>query len=106
MFGVRVVVQNDKMLFRPGNFAEVHIVIGEKKDVLIVPREAVVDDRVFVIRDSMALLKKPSFGWLTDDYAEIVSGIDDHATVVLTGNKALPDSALVHIRNTPVTAEE
>jgi RND family efflux transporter MFP subunit len=97
MFSVRVIIQNPDLQLRPGYFAEVHIVLAEKENALIVPREAIVDDRVFIVRDSMAFSNKPVLGWLTDYYAEILSGIEENDIVVLTGNKALPDSALVTV---------
>jgi multidrug efflux pump subunit AcrA (membrane-fusion protein) len=94
---VRVIIQNPALLLRPGYFAEVHIVLAQKQNALVIPREAVVDDRVFVVRDNMAFSKKPVLGWLTDDHAEILSGIEENDIVILTGNKALPDSALVTV---------
>ena len=98
-FAVRVIVPNRRLQLRPGFFAEVHIVLDEKKDILSVPREALVDNRVFVLKDSLALSMPVQVGWLTDRYAEIISGIDENAKVVISGNKALPDSARVEIAN-------
>jgi membrane fusion protein (multidrug efflux system) len=96
-FGTRLIVQNRGRTLRPGYFAEVHIILGEKKGALTVPRQAIVDDRVFVLKGAVALAKKVTVGWLTDDYAEILSGVDENAEVVLSGNKALPDSAQVDV---------
>jgi RND family efflux transporter MFP subunit len=97
-FGMRVVVPNARHTLKPGYFVEVHIVLDEKADVLSVPRGAVVDNRVFVVRDSIAYAKTVSLGWLTDSWAEILSGVDEHAVVVVKGNKALPDSARISIQ--------
>jgi RND family efflux transporter MFP subunit len=96
-FGVRVVVPNKNRLLRPGYFAEVRIILGEKTNVLAVPRSAIVDDRVFVVSDSLALARKVTLGWLTDEYAEVVSGVSENDRVVVAGNKALPDSAYVNV---------
>jgi membrane fusion protein (multidrug efflux system) len=96
-FGVRIIVPNPGRLLRPGFFAEAHIVMEQKSDALCVPREALVDDRVFIVSDGVAIAKKVTTGWLTNDYAEIVSGVDDGATVIVKGNKALPDSAEVNV---------
>jgi RND family efflux transporter MFP subunit len=96
-FGARVIVPNKDRLLRPGYFAEVHVVLGEKKDVLTVPRQAVVDECVFVVTDSIAFSRKVTLGWLTDTYAELVSGVNDRDIVVIGGNKALPDNAWVNV---------
>jgi membrane fusion protein, multidrug efflux system len=99
-FSARVIVQNDKNLLRPGYFVEVHILIGEKKNALIVPRQALVDDRMFVMKDSIAVSVKVALGWVTDEFAEVLSGIQENDKVIVAGNKALPDSAKVNVVQT------
>jgi membrane fusion protein (multidrug efflux system) len=98
-FSARVIVQNDKNLLRPGYFVEVHIIIGEKKNALIVPRQAFVDNRMFVVKDSLARSVKVELGWITDEVVEALSGIKENDKVIVTGNKALPDSAQVNVVN-------
>ena len=96
-FSARVIVPNDNNLLRPGYFVEVHIIIDEKRNALVVPRQAVVDDRVFIVQDSVARSVKVTLGWLTDELAEILSGISENDRVIVAGNKALPDSAKVNV---------
>ncbi|MBN1308106.1 MAG: efflux RND transporter periplasmic adaptor subunit [Chitinispirillaceae bacterium] len=96
-FGVRVVVPNKDRLLRPGYFAEVRLILGEKSGVLALPRSAVVDERVFVVEGSMACAHKVTLGWLTDEYAEVLEGVAENDLVVVAGNKALPDSARVNV---------
>jgi membrane fusion protein (multidrug efflux system) len=96
-FSVRLIVQNPERKLLPGYFAEVHILIGQKENCLTVPRQAVVDERVFVITDSLAVAKKVEVGILTEYDAEIVTGLKEGDRVVVQGNKALPDSAIVNV---------
>ncbi|HUI93080.1 MAG TPA: efflux RND transporter periplasmic adaptor subunit [Chitinivibrionales bacterium] len=96
-FGVRIIVPNPERKILPGYFAEAHILMGKKENCLTVPREAVVEDRVFVMKDNIAVAKKVETGMINDDLAEITSGISDGDVVVVTGNKALPDSAAVNV---------
>jgi RND family efflux transporter MFP subunit len=97
-FSSRVIVPNNNQSLRPGFYAEVHIVIDQKENALCVPRDAIVDEKVFTIsNDSIAISKKITTGWLTNDYAEITTGINESDIVVIKGNKALPDSAIVNI---------
>lgn len=96
-FGVRIIVQNPDRKLLPGYFAEVHILMGKKDNCLSVPRQAVVDDRVFVFQNNLAIAKKVVVGIHTDTDAEIVSGVNEGDLVVVTGNKALPDSAEVNV---------
>jgi RND family efflux transporter MFP subunit len=96
-FGARIIVQNPQRKLLPGYFAEVHILIGKKDNCLTVPRSAVVDDRVFVLQGGLALPKKVEVGTITDSLVEIVSGLNEKDVVVVSGNKALPDSAEVNV---------
>jgi membrane fusion protein (multidrug efflux system) len=99
-FSARVIVRNDKRTLKPGYFAAVHIVLDKKENVLAVPREALVEGGVFeVTAGGIARFRKVTVGWTADDFVEIVSGIDENAMVVVTGNKALPDSARVNVVN-------
>jgi RND family efflux transporter MFP subunit len=96
-FSVRIIVQNPDRKLLPGYFAEAHILIGKKENSLTVPREALVDDLVFVMKDSIAIAKKVETGMMTENVAEILSGVSERDIVVVKGNKALPDSAVVNI---------
>mgnify|MGYP001566078652 CR=1 FL=1 len=96
-FGVRIIVQNPQRKLLPGYFAEVHVIMGKKDNCLSVPRSAVVDDRVFILKNSLAVAKKVEVGISTENLVEIVSGIGKGDLVVVRGNKALPDSAMVNV---------
>ncbi|MBN1578702.1 MAG: efflux RND transporter periplasmic adaptor subunit [Chitinispirillaceae bacterium] len=96
-FGARVVVPNRKRLLRPGYFAEVRLILGEKAGVLALPRSAIVDERVFVVKGNLACARKVTLGWLTNEYAEVLDGVAENDLVVVAGNKALPDSAQVNV---------
>ncbi len=96
-FGVRIIVPNPQRKLLPGYFAEVHILMGKKDNCLSVPRSAIVDSRVFVLRDSVALAQRVMVGISTENFAEITSGLNERDLVVVRGNKALPDSAEVNV---------
>jgi membrane fusion protein, multidrug efflux system len=99
-FSARVLVKNPNKSLKPGYFVEVRIVLGKKDNALVIPRGAIVDDQVFVVTGAIARSVKVTLGWLTDEFAEVLSGIAENAMVVVTGNKALPDSAQVNVVQT------
>ncbi|MBN1981837.1 MAG: efflux RND transporter periplasmic adaptor subunit [Chitinivibrionales bacterium] len=96
-FKVRILVPNERQKLRPGYFAEVHIILAEKRGALTVGREAVVDKKVFVVIDNLAVARPVTVGWVTDQYIEITEGLKSGELVVVGGNKALPDSARIVI---------
>jgi membrane fusion protein (multidrug efflux system) len=95
-FEVRIVVPNRHDRLRAGYFAQAAVIVDSKKDVLAVPVNALVGKRVFTIEnDSIAIACEVEVGWITGQWAEIVSGLAENATVIVAGNKALPDSSIV-----------
>jgi RND family efflux transporter MFP subunit len=96
-FGVRIIVQNPQRKLLPGYFAEVHVLMGKKDNCLSVPRSAIVDSRVFTIKDSVALAQRVMVGITTENLVEITSGLNERDVIVVRGNKALPDSAEVNV---------
>jgi len=95
---VAVEINNDKQMLKPGMFAKVEIVTNSVKNVLAVPATAVVVrngiPNVFVVKPSedgkLPYETKPTMvpvktGLITENYAQILSGIDE-GTIVLTDN--------------------
>jgi membrane fusion protein, multidrug efflux system len=98
-FAVRLSVPNAKGKLMAGYFARVSIILGKKENVLTVPEGALIGQKVFVVKDSVALAKMVETGWSTSGMVEIVSGLSEGDKAVVSGNKALPDSALIQLGN-------
>lgn len=97
-FNVRITVPNNNDILKAGYFAEVYIIIDKKEDVVSVPIEAVVGKKIYVIEnDNLAIAKDVVTGWKTSESIEIISGIKEGDMIVISGNKALPDSSFVDI---------
>jgi len=97
-FEVRITVPNRNGLLRAGYFVKMAVIAESKKEVLAVPVNALIGDRIFVIDNTKrAIARVVSRGWETAEYVEILSGIAENELVVVAGNKALPDSSEVII---------
>jgi membrane fusion protein (multidrug efflux system) len=94
---------NPKLELRPGMYATVKIGIERKEDALLVPIEALVQEKaggsVFTIIDNKAKKLPVKTGFNDGTSVEIVSGIKPGQPVILVGKKALSDGQ-------PVTATE
>ncbi|MBD3419217.1 MAG: efflux RND transporter periplasmic adaptor subunit [Chitinivibrionales bacterium] len=99
-FGVRIIIDNPGLRLKAGYFAEAHIITGEKDEVIAVPEQAVLENKLFVIRGGKALRRNVAVGWATQGWAEIIDGLCAGDTVVVSGNKALPDSSEVTVVST------
>jgi RND family efflux transporter MFP subunit len=95
-FQVRVSVPNPGLILKSGYFVETSIIIAEKKNVLAIPASAISTNRVFAVeQDSVAVARQVTTGWSAGGYVEILSGITPGALVIVSGNKVIPDSAIV-----------
>ncbi|UCG29731.1 MAG: efflux RND transporter periplasmic adaptor subunit [candidate division WOR-3 bacterium] len=87
--GVKASVNNAKKVLRPGMTARITINLGEKSDVIVVPRDALLDGYLFVVSDSTAERRDVVPGLIGDKYAEIISGLNDGERVVIVGQQRL-----------------
>src|SRR5690606_26043471 len=64
---------------RAGMYGTAHFVVAEKKEVLLIPREAIVgsiqNPSVYVVKDSIANLTEVKIGTVTQNQVEILSGV-------------------------------
>jgi multidrug efflux pump subunit AcrA (membrane-fusion protein) len=100
--GVTAIISNSKRLLRPGMTARVTINLGEKTDVLVVPRDALLDGYLFVVTDSTAERRDVVAGIIGNKNAEIVTGVKDGERVVVVGQQRLAGGEKV----TPVLRSE
>ncbi|UCF71610.1 MAG: efflux RND transporter periplasmic adaptor subunit [candidate division WOR-3 bacterium] len=87
--GVKASVYNAKKILRPGMTTRVTINLGEKKDVVVIPRDALLDSHVFVVADSTTERRDVVPGLIGDKNAEIISGIKEGERVVVVGQQRL-----------------
>jgi RND family efflux transporter MFP subunit len=101
-FEVRAAFQNtyDKW-FKPGMFCRVNVELKTKKNILIVPVEAVLTNQnitnVYVVKDGRAYSRKVETGISNGKITEILSGLQKDETVVTLGTNNLKEGSVVHI---------
>ena len=101
---VRTIVsfENDELRLRPEVSLDVHIVTAESPDTIAVPERAVFrrqdEYAVFAVKDGRAILTPVEIGLRNDDWAEIVSGLDEGDIVVADPDNDLDDGIAVRPR--------
>lgn len=100
--GVKAIISNTKKILRPGMTSRVTIKLGEKNNVLIIPRDALLDGHLFVVTDSTAERRDVVAGIIGDKNAEIISGLTEGERVVVVGQQRLAGGEKV----TPVLRSE
>ena len=102
---VEIALANPGNRLKPGMFAKVTLLLAEREDVVLVPRDALLGDgaetTVFVVRDGTAHRQPVSTGLLNDTLAEIREGLAEGDEVVLSGHNSLRDQVPVNVVQSP-----
>jgi cobalt-zinc-cadmium efflux system membrane fusion protein len=90
---VRAEVENRDYMLKPGMFADIKIHLNHATQVLVLPREAILDDNtdqiVFVKHNGSYAAKKVEVGAKENGFCEIKSGLEEGEEVVVNGNYQL-----------------
>jgi RND family efflux transporter MFP subunit len=99
---VRVEPKDDDTRLRPGMFARLNIVTGQKQNALLVPKEAILNSGanssplVITIDDSGQVHRTPiKLGLQNDNTAEVVGGLDEGQLVATSSLNDLTDGDIV-----------
>jgi multidrug efflux system membrane fusion protein len=98
---VTVEVYDDSLRLKPGMFVEVRIAVGQKEDVLVIPRKAVLYRQnktyAFVVENGRAAQREIALGLTEEDLAEVLSGLEEGQTIVSVGVENLKDGQRVEV---------
>jgi RND family efflux transporter MFP subunit len=98
---VTVEVFDKTMKLKPGMFVEVKIVIGEKEDVLVIPRKSITYKQnkayVFIFERMKVIQREITLGVTEEDHIEVVAGLKEGDTIVTVGIESLKDGMMVQV---------
>lgn len=98
---VEVEVDNARLVLRPGAFVEVTLVAQRRKNVIVVPREAVTERAgrkvVFVLRGQRVSEREVRLGLGNDDTVEVRGGLEKGEKIVIKGLETLTDESRVRL---------
>ncbi|HQP91233.1 MAG TPA: efflux RND transporter periplasmic adaptor subunit, partial [Candidatus Omnitrophota bacterium] len=100
---IEVTIENTEAKLQSGMFARVNLVIDEKKDAVVVIKEAILGSAdktyCFIAEDNKAVLRTIKTGLRQGSFVEVVEGLKAGNLVVIMGQQKLNDG-------TPVVVEE
>ena len=101
-YPVKILIDNKEKLFKPGMFTTVEILIEARKNIIGIPKTAVIQENgrhyVFVEKEGKAIKKEVSVGMVNDGYQEINDGIERDENVIIVGHEKLVDNSVVEVR--------
>ena len=101
-FTVEIDIMNNDERVRPGMFARVSMNFGTSNHV-VVPDRAIIkqtgsgDKYVYVYKDGKVSFSKVELGQRLDNAYEVISGVENGAEVVITGQSRLVNGAAVEV---------
>lgn len=100
---VRIRIDNPKKQLKLGQYLSVNLPLKQQGTALVVPRAAVYPDEegkpnVYKVTGENAEQVGVEVGVQTKDKAQILSGVSEGDTVVVTGGYGLPEKAKVHVK--------
>jgi membrane fusion protein, heavy metal efflux system len=100
---VRIRIQNRGHQLKLGQFLSIALPLPNGGPRLVVPRQSLYPDesgtlRVYKVTGDEAQAVAVKIGVETADKAEILSGLNEGDTVIVTGGYGLPDHAKVHVK--------
>lgn len=101
---VEIRIPNSGHRLKPGMFARINILITEKKDVLVIPRDAIIKENssnyVFVVGgDNKVHRQRIDLGLHENNKFEVIDGLNEGELVVTMGNTRLKEGDVVEVVN-------
>ena len=98
---VTVEVFDKTLSVKPGMFVEVRIVVGQKENVLVIPRKAVLYKQnlthVFVMQQSQVSQRQVELGLTEEDMVEITGGLEEGEKIITVGVEGLKEGQRVKV---------
>jgi len=98
---VEIRVPNPDRKLKPGMFARMTIVVGEKEDVVVVPNSALIreydNDYVFVANGGKARRRRLELGLSQGRYYEVLKGLTAGDIVITHGQRQLEDGQMAEV---------
>jgi membrane fusion protein (multidrug efflux system) len=101
MFKIKIEAANADLLIKPGMFVRADIVIQEKPDVIVIPKDIILERRgrktVYVVQRGIALERSLELGIETSDRVEVIEGLSPGDQLIIEGFETLRNRSRVKI---------
>jgi len=94
-------IPNSDRSLKPGMFSNVEVVLLEKPQALVIPREAILEAgsemSVFVVEGKQAVRRSISVGYEQDRMVEVLKGLNEGDQVVIKGQQLIKEGSTIRI---------
>jgi cobalt-zinc-cadmium efflux system membrane fusion protein len=107
---VEITLSNPDHLLKPGMYAQVKVSLGEKKDIILIPAYAVLQQeltkKVFVVNQGKAVSRMVVTGVTQNGWMEITSGLAENDSLIVAGQNLVKVNEPVKVITSSVSEEK
>jgi RND family efflux transporter MFP subunit len=96
-----IYIHNADRSLKPGMFANVEVVLVEKPQTLVIPREAILEAgnemSVFVVEGNKAVRRPITIGYEQERMVEALKGLNEGDQVVIKGQQLIRDGSAIRV---------
>ncbi len=100
-FGGKLLIENDRMLLRPGMFVKADIKIDQADSTIVIPKDVILSNRrrkyVFIVEKNTAVIRDIRTGLENEDEIQIVDGLKPEDNLVIRGYETLRENSKVKV---------
>jgi multidrug efflux pump subunit AcrA (membrane-fusion protein) len=104
---VEITLPNPDHLLKPGMYAQVKINLGEKKDVILIPAYAILQQelvkKVFVVNQGEAVSQTVKTGVTQNGWVEITEGLAENDSLIVSGQNLVKANETVKVITAPIS---
>ena len=101
MFKIKIEASNPDLLIKPGMFVRADIIVQEKADVIVIPKDIILDRRgrktVYIVQRGIALERRLELGIETRDSVEVTQGLNPDDSLIIEGFETLRNRSRVKV---------
>ena len=96
-----IYIPNPDRFLKPGMFSNVEVVLLEKPQTMVIPREAVIEAgsemSVFVVEGKQAVRRPITIGYEQDYMVEVLKGLNQGDQVIIKGQQLIKEGSAVRV---------
>jgi RND family efflux transporter MFP subunit len=100
---VEIEIPNPDHMLKPGMFANVHLLVAEHKDAIVVPTESIMKDDsgsyVYTVVNDTARLVRIAPGSVQNAQTEVLNGLGGKERIITTGQQFARDGIAVSVQH-------
>jgi RND family efflux transporter MFP subunit len=101
-FKGKILINNDKLILRPGMFVKADIVVDNAKNSIIIPKEVIQSNRdrkqVYIVEKNTAILRNIRIGIEDETNVQVLEGLNENDNLVVRGFETLRENSKVKVQ--------